>query len=182
MLDPAGTPVVRLNRLQAGVGALTIEARCSSQVGPLMLGCVWRFQDHATGALTRNPVSGSPILAPAGHRPVLSAHKGTYDTITIDLRQVRTIDTLLLYAFAAPPSVCSWAGTLSLTTLAGAQIDVPMDAAPSAGYLPLASIRQVDGHLYVRAQRRWPLTTLKDVCTEFGFAAEMTWLDPNTPA
>ncbi len=182
VLDWAGTPVVRLNRLQAGVGALQIEARCSEQVDPLRLGCVWRTQDSATGVLSRPPEAGSVVLAPPGGRPLLAAHRSAYEALTVDLRQVRRIDTLLLYASAPPSGAGAWAGTLSITTLAGSQVDVPMDAAPSDGHLPLVSIRQVDGHLYVRALRRRPVATLRDLCTELGFAAAMTWLDADTPA
>ncbi|MBF4162669.1 hypothetical protein [Nocardioides acrostichi] len=178
----AGDRFVRLSRLQSAIGSLTIEAMCSPAVGDLQLGAAWRLKDGDTGVLRRDPQRGTPAHAPAGSaRPVAAVTRAQYETLTLDLRQVRDLDTVLVFGLGGTPAPLAWGGTVAVTTYAGARVEIPLDAEPSGGVMPLLTLRQADGWLFVRAERLWPVASLRQACAEFGFAG-LTWLDANTPA
>ena len=171
-------PVVSLTRIQSGVGALSITAACSDAVGDLRLGCAYRFRGGLTSAVQHN--SGL-LIAPAGAtRPILLAERAQFETVALDLRQVREVDRLLIYAFSASGCELDWGGTLTVTTSGGARLEIPMDAPKGPGVLPLATVYNVDGELVVRAEPREACPTVREVCLAFGFD-RIAWLDSRTP-
>ncbi len=171
-------PVVTLTRLQSGVGALTITAACSEAVGDLRLGCAYRLRVGSSSAVQLE--SGLTIAPPGTTRPILRAARERFETVTVDLRQVREVDRLLFYAFSASGGEIAWGGTLTVTTLGGGRLEIPMDAPKSLGVTPLATVYNVDGELVVRAEPREVGPTVREVCLAFGFD-RIAWLDPRTP-
>lgn len=172
-------PVLTLTRVQSGVGVLTIQAACSEAVGNLRLGCAYRLRNGLTSVVQH---AAGLASAPAGSaRPILLGDRGRFETITLDLGQVREVDRLLYYAFSASGVGLTWGGTLTFTTFGGARVEVPMDGPRSHGVVALATVYNVDGELVIRAEPRELSPTVREACLAFGFD-RISWLDPHTPA
>ena len=172
-------PVVTLTRLQSGIGTVTVEAACSNAVGDLHLAAAFRLSNGLSSLATNRD---GLALGPRGSRtPALRVHHDRYDTLTLDCRRVRELDRLLLLGYSPSGAELAWGGTLILTTLAGARVEVPMDGPKAQGAVALVTIYQVDGELVVRAEPREVSTTVREACLAFGFD-RITWLDPSTPA
>lgn len=177
LLTPSA-PVVRLTRPQSGVGALTVEAACSAEVGDVRLAVAYRLASGQTGLVGHEV---GVAQAPPGNRPALLSKAGRFDTVLVDLRQVRALDRLLLLLFSASKATLAWGGTLLLSTPGGSRVEVGIEAPPSAGALGIATLYQLDGELIVRAEPQESAPTVKDACLMFGFD-RITWLDARTPS
>lgn len=171
-------PVLNLTRLQSGIGALTITAACSDAVGDLRLGCAYRLRDGVSSAVQLE--SGLTVAPPGSTRPILIAERERFETVTVDLRQIREVGRLLFYAFSASGGEVAWGGTLTVTTLGGGRLEIPMDSPKGPGVMPLATVYNVDGELVVRSEPREVCPTVREVCLAFGFD-RIAWLDPRTP-
>jgi hypothetical protein len=169
---------VALTRVQSGVGALTIEAACSESVGDLRLAVGYRFDDGLSSLVGLE--RGVPAAPPGSRRPVLRASRGRFETVTLDLRQVRRIDRFLVLAYSASRGTLSWGGTLSVRTAGGAQVDIPLDRAPAPGVLVPLSVYLVDGQLVLRAEGDLVPGALRDACFAYGLDG-ISWLDAWTP-
>ena len=166
LLGPA-TPMVTLNRLQSGVGALVVEALCSAAVGDLRLGCAYTLTDGQS-SLVR------------GSTPVLSLTRREFDRLTVDLRQNRKLRRLIVYGYSESGRSLRWGGTLAVTTLGGARLDLPVDGPPSAGVTVFLALYNVDGEIVLRSEMSHVDGDVRDACQAYGFD-RITWLDGRTP-
>lgn len=171
-------PVLRLTRPQSGVGALTVEAACSAEVGDVRLAAAYRLASGQMGLVSHEV---GVAQAPAGGRPALLSKPGRFETLLVDLRQVPSLDRLLLLLFSASKTTLTWGGTLLLSTTGGSRVEIGIEAPPSAGALGVATVYQLDGELVVRAEPQQSAPTVKDACLMFGFD-RITWLDARTPS
>jgi len=104
------TPTVTLTRVQSGVGHFEVEAVCSREVGDLRLGAAYQL---TTGETSTVQYAGGERFAPASaRRPVLLAGRDQYEHLSIDLRQVRRLERLAVYAFSESRTPLAWGGTL----------------------------------------------------------------------
>jgi hypothetical protein len=84
-----------------------------------------------------------------------------------------------VYGRVVGSGTVAWTGNLTLSTTGAATAVIPLDAAPSAGVMPWCTVVLVDGRLYLRAERRRPLASVRDLAYEFGFT-RLTWAQPDT--
>ncbi|QNG37203.1 hypothetical protein F1C76_11905 [Geodermatophilaceae bacterium NBWT11] len=171
-------PTVTLDRVQSGVGALTITAICSPAVGDLVLGAVHQLADGSSGVVSRTV--GIPTAPPRSRRPVLEAGRGEFDQIRVDLRQSRSLRRFVVYAVSASESSLAWGGTLLLSTHGGSRVEIPLDLAQHDGPVVLSSVYVVDGEFVVRAELDPVRGLVRDVAQAYGFRA-ITWADARTP-
>ncbi|MDT4938467.1 MAG: hypothetical protein QOG80_2138 [Pseudonocardiales bacterium] len=177
MLDGT-TPSVALTRLQSGVGTVTIEAACPAEVGDLRIGCAYRLRSGQTSIIST--VGGRRVAPPDSRRPVLVAGHDRYDRISVDLRQVRDIERLLVYAFSDSAVDLVWGGTVIVTTHSGARVEAPLLGLDSGSVGVLMSAYQVDGELALWSEMLAG-SSVRDACRAFGFD-DISWVDDRTPA
>jgi uncharacterized protein involved in tellurium resistance len=171
-------PTVTLNRVQSGIGTLTVDAVCSPAVGDLRLAALYQLTD-GTSSLVR-AVTGIPAAPPGSRRPVIRGSRGEYERLTIDLRQARALERLLVYAFSESRAELAWGGTLRVTTFGGARLEVPMDLGPHAGSMALLSIYVLDGEFVVRAELEKVPGASREVARRYGYD-RVTWADDDVP-
>jgi hypothetical protein len=176
VLTPAA-PVVALTRVASGIGALTVEAVISAEVGDVRLGCAYALASGSTSFL--NPDSGKRTAPPEAHLPMLVGSRGQFARIAVDLRRVRELERALFVVHVASRTPLSWGGTLVITTHAGARIDVPLDPASPGVALAAVSLYQVRGEIVLRAELD-AAASVREACAAFGYDA-ITWLDDSTP-
>ncbi|HEX4727125.1 MAG TPA: hypothetical protein VH298_04975 [Jatrophihabitans sp.] len=171
-------PVVTLTRVQSGVGVLRIEAACSSAVGDLRLGAAYQLSSGTSSVVQ---LAGGPRTAPpTGHRPVISAERGQFESLTIDLVQSRDLERLIVYAFSDSGAVLNWGGTLLLSTFGQARVELPLDRPPSPRVAVLMSLYNIDGQFVVRAEMEEFAGSVRDAVAGYGFD-RIAWLDQRTP-
>jgi uncharacterized protein involved in tellurium resistance len=171
-------PVVTLTRIQSGVGVLRIEAACSPAVGDLRLGAAYQLSSGTSSVVQ---LAGGPHTAPpSGHRPVISAERGQFEALTIDLVQSRSLERMIVYAFSDSGSVLNWGGTLLLTTFGQARVELPLDRPPSPRVSVLLSLYNIDGEFVVRAEMEEFAGSVRDAVAGYGFD-RIAWLDQRTP-
>jgi uncharacterized protein involved in tellurium resistance len=171
-------PTITLNRVQSGIGTLTIDAVCSPAVGDLRLGALYELADGTTSLV--RAATGVPTAPPGSRRPVLQGARPEYERLIVDLRQSRGLRRLLVYAFSESGSELSWAGTLRITTFGGAHIEVPMDVGPHRGPLALLSLYNIDGEFVLRAELEKVAGAAREVARSYGYD-QISWADDDTP-
>ena len=172
-------PTVTLSRVQSGVGTLTIQAACSPAVGDLRLGCAFALSSGVTSVVQH--ASGLDLAPAESRRPVLRAVTGTqFETLTVDLRQVRDLQRAVIYAFSESGAELRWGGTVVVETFGGARVEVPLGTPAGPGVLVPLSVYNLDGELVLRAEQQLVPGPVKDACLAFGFD-RITWLDDRTP-
>ena len=171
-------PTVTLTRMQSGIGALTCEAACSSEVGDLRLGAAYELADGITSTMQ---MTQGERLAPAhSKRPVLIGSRDQYERISIDLRQVRGLRRLVVYAFSESRSPLAWGGTLITTTFGGARVELPLETLQGGSVAVLQSLYVVDGECVLRAEMQSLNGDVREAARAYGFD-RITWLDDRTP-
>jgi uncharacterized protein involved in tellurium resistance len=171
-------PTVTLNRVQSGVGTLTVDAVCSPAVGDLRLGALYQLADATSSIVQR--ATGIPAAPPGSRRPVITGSWGEFDRLTVDLRQSRTLRRLLVYAFSESGGELAWGGTLVTTTFGGARIELPLDLGSHRGPVALLSLYNIDGEFVLRAEMEKVDGPVRDVARLFGYD-RITWADDRTP-
>lgn len=171
-------PTVTLTRVQSGMGALVVEAACSDAVGDLRLAAAYCLSDGATSVLRHD--DGAATAPARGGPPVLLVQRHQFERLTLDLRQIRRLDRLIVLAFSAGDGPLSWGGTLVTTTLGGSRVEVAMDGPNGPGVVVLLSGYVVDGELVLRAEPREVSLSIREACLAYGFD-RITWLDARTP-
>ena len=171
-------PTVTLNRLQSGVGALTFEAACSPAVGDLRLGVAYELAGGESSIVQH--ASGLLVAPPGSRRPLLAGQRSQFERLTLDLAQVRRLRRMAVYAFSESDTALQWGGTLVVTTLGQARIDLALDRPPSPGVAVLLTVFNIDGELVIRAESELILGSVRDACLAYGFD-RITWLDGRTP-
>ena len=174
------TPTVTLTRTQSGVGHLTIEAVCSPEVGDLRLGVL--YQLRSGGSSTVQLAGGHRFGPPNSRRPVLLATREEYDRISVDLRQIRDVERITVYAVSESRADLTWGGTLVVTTFGGTHIELPLETLYAGPVAVLLSLYNLDGELVVRAEmERNRRATLWEAARAYGYD-RITWRDDRNPA
>ncbi|GIE71469.1 hypothetical protein [Actinoplanes palleronii] len=164
-------PTAVLTRIQSGVGALTVTAHWSEPAAGWLI-LAWQKNSGEQRLIT-------PADAPFAHDECLQLdHRGDTPELRIDLRQIRTVDRILLAtAPNGPPR--PFTGALALTTFGGARIDLPITGT-ATGIAVLMTIYNVAGELVLRAEHDPIGTSLQAACLAYGYD-RITWLDQHTP-
>jgi hypothetical protein len=177
ILTPA-EPTVTLNRLQSGIGVLTIEALCSPAVGDVRIGAAYQLSDGSSSVVQY--VSGI-VAAPAGLvTALLTTYHSQYEGLTVNLRLSRRLSRLALYAFSESGAPIAWAGTIVCTLFGGARVEVPLEYGTHQGPVVALSLYNVDGEFVLRAERELILGDVREAARAFGYD-QITWIDSRTP-
>lgn len=174
----ADHPTVTLTRLQSGVGALTVSAAVSTAVGDARLGCAYAL----TGDRSSLVQAASELSqGPAGtRRPVIVAGRDRFETLTVDLAQVRDVERFVVYLYSPIRQSLSWGGAVVVETFAGHRIEIPISRPASTGVLVSLSVYNVDGELVLRNEDTLVDGPVRSAAAAFGFD-RISWLDDQTP-
>lgn len=172
-------PTVELTAVQSGVGALSITAACSDEVGDIRIGCVYQLRTTGEGIVQP---AGGPDTAPAtSHQPLIRHDRDRFETLTVDLRQSRELERLVVLLYSATASEpLRWGGTLLIETSGDSRIEVPLERPSSPGVLAALSIYNINGRYVLRAEQQLTNGPVREACAAFGFN-RITWLDDRTP-
>lgn len=160
-----GSPVVMLNRVQSGVGALRIEVASGHELR-LAMAYVW---DSVPGIVC----GPGTVHGPDAAHPVVSliGEAGA----SIDLGNIGLLDRFLLLLQAH-----QYGGTLVATTVGGSRLEIPLPEGPAVGTLALLSGYRVRGALILRAEVDQVAGGLREAVRAYGYD-QIGWLDTNTP-
>lgn len=171
-------PTLTLDRLQSGIGVLTVRAAVSEHIGDLRLAAAYRLTTGESSVLDE---ARGLTVAPVGtSRYVVVATRDNGDVLRLDLRQVRRLERLVVLAFSPSGATLRWGGALLVETADGGRVDVALDREPASGVLVALSITQVAGELVLRAEDELVHGTFRDAALAYGFTT-ITWVDPWTP-
>jgi len=160
------------------VGALTLQAAFSDEVGDLKLGCAYHL---ASGESSVISAARGLYAAPAGsRRPVIAAGDGRRAGFTMDLAQCREVERLIVYAYSESGASLSWDGALVIQTYGGDRVEVPLRRDPGAGVLVPLSLYNIDGEFVLRAEQIFVTGSIRRATDAFGFE-RISWVDDNTP-
>lgn len=171
-------PVVALTAVQSGMGTLTIAATLPASLAGLRLLTAYQLTDGTSGVL--DEATGLRAAPPASPRPVVSANAVHSRGLVVDLLQVRDVTRLVVMLADPSAAPLEWSGALSVTTLSGARVSVPLERPAGPGVLAALSVHQVAGRLVLRAENDLVEGTLRDACTRYGIT-DLAWVDPWTP-
>lgn len=177
ILQPSA-PTVTLTRMQSGIGTLVIEAACSAEVGDLRLGAAYELSDGTTS--TMQLTQGERFAPARAKRPILVGSHERFERISIDLRQVRRLRRLVIYAFSEARKPLAWGGTLITTTYGGARVEVPLETLQGGTVAVLQSAYVVAGECVLRAEMQSLYGDVREAARAYGFD-KITWLDDRTP-
>jgi uncharacterized protein involved in tellurium resistance len=172
-------PTVTLTRLQSGIGQLEIEAVCASAVGDLRLGAAYELTDGTTSTVQH---AGGNRFAPSSRSPVIVAARQEYEHLRVDLRHVRELERMAVYAFSESRSELHWGGTLVVSTFGGGRIEVPLEALHPGRIAVLMSIYNLDGEFVLRAEMETIFDgDVREAARAYGYD-RITWRDDRSPA
>ncbi len=177
MLLGVADPAVLLTRVQSGVGQLEFEAACSAEVGDLRLGAAYQLRSGPTSTVQ---LAGGNRFAPSSRRPVIVAGRDEYEHVRVDLRQVRDLERMAVYAFSESRAELRWSGTLVVTTAAGGRMELPLEPLYPGRIAVLASLYNVDGCLVLRAEMETIAGDVRDAARAYGYD-RITWRDDRQP-
>ncbi len=155
MLLGPKVPAVTLDRLQSGIGLLTVEA---VPAGGVELACAYDLADGRSALI--GPGTAAP---PASRTPFLAVRRRS---VAADLRQVRLLTRLVVLA-VFPAAAPAEPGALVVTTWDGCRFEVPLER-PGRVSVPL-SICNVGGELVLRAEAAEAFSLPRAACEAFGF-------------
>ncbi len=167
-----------LNRLQSGIGVLSIEAACSPAVGDLRIGAAYQLAGGHSSIVSR--IGASSTAPRNSRRPVIVARAEQYERLVVDLRQNRQLERMVVYGFSESGRQLNWGGTLVLRTAGGARVELPLDRPPSGGVSVMLSIYNVRGEFVVRAEMETIDGSIRNAVQAYGFDL-ISWLDDRTP-
>jgi uncharacterized protein involved in tellurium resistance len=171
-------PTALLTRIQSGVGMLEIEAACSPDVGDLRLGAAYELSSGHTS--TVQLAANGNRFAPSSRRPVIVAGKDEFDHLRLDLRQIRELRRVAVYAFSESRTELSWGGTLVVSTSGGARIELPLENLYRGRVAVLVSLYNVDGELVIRAEMETIAGEIREAARAYGYD-RITWRDDRMP-
>jgi uncharacterized protein involved in tellurium resistance len=171
-------PTVTLTVLQSGIGSLSIEAAASAEVGDLRLGAAYELGTDLQ--MIMQMTQGNRFAPPHSKRPVLVGSRERFERVSLDLRQVRGLRRVVVYAFSEKRQPLAWGGTLVVTTFGGGRIEVPLESLQGGDIAVLLSIYQVRGELVLRAEMQSLYGDVREASRAYGFD-KITWLDDRTP-
>ncbi len=170
-------PTAVLTRLQSGIGLLSIEAVCSADVGDLRLGAAYQLRSGHTSTVQ---LSGGNRYAPSSRRPVIVSGRDEFEHLRVDLRQLRDLERVAVYAFSESRAELEWGGTLVITTFGGGRIELPLEALYRGRVAVLISLYNVDGELLIRAEMETIAGDVREAARAYGYN-RITWRDDRTP-
>jgi hypothetical protein len=174
----ARVPTVTLTRIQSGIGVLSFEAHWSPSIGDVRLGCAYHLGGERSSTVTPSgPLKSAP---PNSKRPILTGHQDTVEKITVDLRQSRDLERLILFGYSESGAAVRWGGTLLVTTSGGARIELPLDRPPTLAVVVFLSLYNVSGEFTLRAEMDAAGRTVREACIAYGYD-RISWLDDRTP-
>jgi hypothetical protein len=171
-------PTVTLTVLQSGIGALSIEAAASADVGDLRLGAAYELDTDLQ--MIMQMTQGNRFAPPHSKRPVLIGSHERFERVSVDLRQVRGLRRMIVYAFSENRKPITWGGTLVVTTFGGGRIELPLESLPGGDIAVLMSVYQVRGELVLRAEMQTLNGDVREASRAYGYD-KITWLDDRTP-
>lgn len=158
--------MVALNRIQSGIGLLTIEATWPDA----RLGCAYALVGGQSSIVCH---SAGIVSAPrTGRNPIILARRQKFDRLTVDLGQSRRLARMIVYGVAG-------VGSLVVTTSGGARIEVPANGS-THGSMVFLALYNVDGELVVRAEPANDAAGARKACDAYGFD-RISWLDDDNP-
>ncbi len=172
------SPTVTLTRVQSGVGALIVQAACAETVGDVRIGCAYQLRDGTTSLVQRT--SGLPTAPHAGGRPVIRAGRERFETLTVDLAQVRELRRMAVYLYSESHQPLSWGGTVTTETFGRSRIQIPLDRPRSGGVLVALTVYNLNGELVLRNENLLVPGPIRAAALAFGYD-RITWVDDNTP-
>lgn len=170
-------PTVTLTRVQSGVGHLSLQAVCSSEVGDLRLGAAYQLRSGGSGVVQR---SDGHAFGPSFRRPMIVAAREDYEHIGIDLRQCADIERIGVYAFSQTRAELVWGGTLVVTLVGGARLELPLDSLAPGRIAMLMTLTVFEGELVLRAEMETLDGDVREAVRAYGFD-RITWRDARTP-
>lgn len=170
-------PTVTLTRVQSGIGQLSIEAVCSPEVGDLRLGAAYQLRGGGSSVVQ---FTGGNRFAPSSRRPIIVTGREEYEYLRLDLRQVRDLERLAVYAFSEARRDLTWGGTLVLTTFGGGRVELPLETLPPGRVAVLLSIYNLHGELVVRAEMETIDGDIREAARAYGYD-RITWRDDRSP-
>ncbi len=172
------SPTVTLTRVQTGIGTLLIEAACSAEVGDLRLGAAYALRSGETSTVQH--AFGNRWAPPSSRRPVIIAGRERYEQLSVDLRQCRELERLIVFAFSESRAPLRWGGTLITTTHSGASVELPLESLQGGDVAVLMSLYNVRGEFVLRGELHTINGSIREACRAYGFE-RITWLDDRTP-
>lgn len=160
-------PVVTLNRLQSGIGAVRLDLTCPDS-GPVQLGCVYQLHSGFSSVLWSCAPATPESLLTLSARP-------DGQSIVLDAVRCRGLDRLIVLLAVAVPLAPQWTATLRMSTYGGTMIDVPLDRPPDVGMLVAVSLHNLSGEFVVRAECEQFAGSARDAATAYGFD-RVDWL------
>ncbi|MEO9140050.1 MAG: hypothetical protein ABI345_13405 [Jatrophihabitans sp.] len=170
-------PIVTLTRVQSGIGNLSVEAVCSSEVGDLRLGAAYQLRSGGTGTVQH--ADGSRF-APSSRRPVLAGSREEYERIGIDLRQIEDIERIAVYAYSESRRELNWGGTLVVNLFGGGRLELPLETLYNGRIAMLMTFSNMAGELFVRAEMETIAGDVREAVRAYGFD-RITWRDDRSP-
>jgi hypothetical protein len=172
------SPTVVLTRLQTGIGVLTFEAATSDSVGDLRLGCAYQLRSGHSSTVQH--AGGNPSAPKDSRLPMIVGRRERFERIGVDLRQSPEIERLIVYGFSESGQQLNWGGTLVLTTIGGARVELPLDRPASGGVMVFMSVFNVHSEFVIRAEMETVNGSIRDACKAYGYD-RITWVDEKTP-
>lgn len=165
-------PVVHLTRLQSGAGSLEVRVAVATS-SEVALGLVFETGDRRESVVL-------PGLSQQGPDPRSPIFRATTSGAAINLRRITDVHRFLLFAVPTRPSKQMPGGTVTLTTYAGARLELPLVAGPTFGAQALLTGHVVEGRIVIRAEHDPYSGTLQQICGAYGYT-ELSWRDAFTP-
>jgi hypothetical protein len=111
---------------------------------------------------------------------VLLAGREEYEHLRVDLRQVRDLERLAVFAFSESRAELTWGGTLVVSTFGGARVELPLESLHPGRVAVLMTIYNVDGELVLRAELETVDGDVREAARAYGFD-RITWRDDRSP-
>ena len=87
---------------------------------------------------------------------------------------------MIVFGFSESAQELRWGGTLIVTALGGARVELPLDLPASTGVSVFLSVYNVAGEFVLRAEMETVKGAVRDACIAYGFD-RISWLDDRTP-
>lgn len=157
---------------------MRLQAACAETVGDIRIGCAYELQDGTTSLVQR---TGAPATAPpSGGRPVIRTSRERFETLTVDLAQVRDLRRMVVYLYSETHQPITWSGTVTIETFGRSRIEIPLGQPRSDGVLVALSVYNVRGELVLRNEGLLVRGSVRAAALAFGYD-RISWVDDFTP-
>lgn len=174
----AQQPTVALSRIQSAVGALTIRSLCPESAADLRFGCVYHLRSGKSS--TVSPTTGRTVGPAGAQSPIITGIDDGRGGFSIDLRQCRDLDRLVIYGFTRSGTPAAWPGTITITTTGAGRVELALSDLRDSSACVVLSLFNVHGEFVLRSEMCPINGTVQDACRVFGFD-DIGWIDGYTP-